>query len=1500
MNVSRTHKLVLAAVALSLAVSFAQPAVFASPVKLSKPKPFNNRPVPVATSTPAPKKTAAVPTASAPTARWKAGTQTVTLPANSGWAHTTSMGLALRSPKTATIAVDALTPAQAKTHGLTGPTFRLRSAQAITGVSIAVDPALLNSVYGANYAARVHWATVPDATGTVTAPAKPLALTTTPSTTAFASPSAPVTSMPSSPSATTNLTSTPMLLTALSGATASDGTGSFAATSLTPASSWQVSTQTGDFAWSYPVRVPPTAAGPSPDIAFNYSSGSVDGETGSTNNQPGSIGDGWSMSGAGYIERSYLACADDTAGGGASTGDECWKSDNATLSFDGHSGTLVKDTTSGAWHLSPDDGTKVEHLTGATNGDNDGEYWLLTTTDGTKYYFGKNRITGWATGNPETQSTWTAPVYGNDSGEPCHGATFAASACTQAWRWNLDYVVDTSGNAELLRYTPETNRYAQNLTDANGTVYTRGGQLSEIDYGLRDGSVYANLATAPQRVQFTTADRCATPGATCDAAHPTNWPDVPWDQSCTAAPCTGKYEPTFFTTKRLDKIQTQVYVAGAYQNVDQYSLTQTFPVPGDGTDAALWLSKISHVGQVGGTITVPDTTFTPFGLQNRAWVADGLAPLIKMRISAITQDTGGTTAINYLPVQCVGTNLPAAAQTNTMRCFPQWWTTSSGTTRLDYFNKFPVASITSDPVTGGGADLPESWTYDYSLGTPAWRYDNSPLIPTAKRTWSVWAGYSRVRVEHGDTGTPSTVQTTDYRFFQGMDGDRAAPAGGNKTASVTATDGTSITDSLWWAGDTREQITTLGVGGSEVGGTITDPYASAVTATDGTNTARFVGTAQIRSRTALSAGGNRNTKIVTTHDAFGRTSTVDDQGDTAIATDNNCTTTTYADNTTAWIRDAQAEVKVVAKACGVAITLPTDAISDTRYSYDGAAFGIAPTVGNQTRVENVKSYTGSTPNWITRETTTYDTLGRVLVDNDALGHGTTTAYTPTGAGATTQSTETNALGWITTTNYNPAWGAETSYIDANSRRTDATYDALGRRVSVWLPGRAQATFPTSPSTSYAYTLTAGHPVAVATTSLTPTGATVTGYALYDGLGRSRQTQTPADGGGDVITDSAYNRAGQVYLTNGEYYSPTSTPSATLIVPTPQSSVPEEHDTLYDAAGRPTADILKSLGTEKWRTTTVYGGDHVDVTPPAGGTATTTYIDARGQTSSLKQYHGATPTGAADTTSYGYDGAGDMTSMTDAAGNQRTWTFDVLGRQTAAHDPNAGNTSVGYDDADRLTSTTDARSVTLAFSYDALDRKTSENLTTTGGTQLAGWTYDTLVGGKGDLTSSTRYVSGSAYVSSIAGYDSADRPTGQSVTIPAAQGALAGTYSSSQTYNVDGSVATQVLPAVAGLPLETLTSSYDSVGNLSSYIGKSDYLGPITYSALSQISETSQIFGAQELDNFNFYDDATGRLTENKAMTTAATNRVVADRTYGYNNAGSITSINDHPDAQPAD
>ncbi|MHB8188576.1 MAG: hypothetical protein ACYDDU_21395, partial [Dermatophilaceae bacterium] len=113
------------------------------------------------------------------------------------------------------------------------------------------------------------------------------------------------------------------------------------------------------------------------------------------------------------------------------------------------------------------------------------------------------------------------------------------------------------------------------------------------------------------------------------------------------------------------------------------------------------------------------------------------------------------------------------------------------------------------------------------------------------------------------------------------------------------------------------------------------------------------------------------------------------------------------------------------------------------------------------------------------------------------------------------------------------------------------------------------------------------------------------------------------------------------------YHPTGVPSGVLLV---QSlTVPSQTRTLYDGAGRKTADVLYTAGVEKWRTSYGNGGDHTDVTPPAGGTATTTFADARGQKTRLLQYHGPTPAGAADTTSYSYNSAGAMSAMTDPAG-----------------------------------------------------------------------------------------------------------------------------------------------------------------------------------------------------------------------------------------------------------
>ena len=246
-------------------------------------------------------------------------------------------------------------------------------------------------------------------------------------------------------------------------ATPEGSTGDFKATSLTSSGSWQTNLNSGNFSWSYPMRVPPVPGGLEPGVDLSYSSQSVDGRVVAQNNQPSWVGEGWNLW-PGFIERSYKGCVDDLGGnnGQTKTGDLCWETDNAASVAGPIQGKLVR-VGEKLWRPETDDGTRVEQVTGAANGDNDGEYWVVTTTDGTRYYFGLNRLPGWSDGKATTNSAWTAPVYGNDASEPCHAATFASSACTQAYRWNLDYVVDVHGNSMSYCYSQETNKYGQNM-----------------------------------------------------------------------------------------------------------------------------------------------------------------------------------------------------------------------------------------------------------------------------------------------------------------------------------------------------------------------------------------------------------------------------------------------------------------------------------------------------------------------------------------------------------------------------------------------------------------------------------------------------------------------------------------------------------------------------------------------------------------------------------------------------------------------------------------------------------------------------------------------------------------------------------------------------------------------------------------------------------------------------------------------------------------------------
>ncbi len=1281
-----------------------------------------------------------------------------------------------------------------------------------------------------------------------------------------------------------------VVLAAAAGASGSSG--SYAATSLAPSSTWTVGLNTGDFQWSYPLRVPPTQGGPAPSLSLDYSSQSVDGRVASTNAQPSWVGEGHDLS-SGFIERRYVSCNDDKAGGNTaslSTGDLCWKNDNATLSLPGHSGELVHDATTGLWRLKDDDGSRMTHAPAATGADT--ASWVLTTSDGTRYYFGLN--TRYSGDTATNSSIWTVPVSGNQSAERCYNAAYASSFCLQPWRWNLSYVVDPHGNTMTYQYTGEINYYGQNNNTTKASYY-RGGYLTGIDFGERAGG--EATTTAPQHVAFTVAERCLPSGTiTCSDAQFTTanaayWPDVPVDRVCTSAEstCANRTTPTFFSRKRVTQVQTQVYSGSAYTPVDTYTLTQDFPDPGDGTSKALRLTKITHTGNVGTAVALPPVTFGYTQLPNRVDPALGPA-MIKYRLNKITSETGGVTGISYRAAECSSSNIPASPSTDNKRCFPVYYAPDGTVTpTLNYFHKYPVDFVTDYDQTTLVATKQTTYAYADTL---AWHYDNNELTPAKFRTYGQARGYSQVTEIVGNPGGPRLA--TQHLFMRGMDGD-TLPGGTTRSVSITDSRGEVLADSDRLAGFEREMITLNGVGGPEVNSTVNDPWISAATATNGSVQALMLRTANVRSREAVSTGGFRNTETRTTYDdTYGDPTQVEDLGDTSLSTDDRCSRYDYTRNTSSYLVSLISHTETVSVACNVTPTRPADIITDSRSYFDDATtFGATPTRGLLVRKDEMSDWTTG-PVYVTREQYIYDGNGRTTASYDGLNRLTTTSYTPAAGGPVTQVKEIQdpaGKAFTSTTNLNAAWGTPDSQLDLNNRRTELTYDGLGRITAAWMPDRSKAGGATATAT-FAYSLSQSAPTYVTTNEVRNDGTYTRNISILDGLLRPRQTQSTAlDGTGNrVITDTIYDERGLVTKQNGPYYT-TGAPAGTIFQPTGDGAIPTQTVTNYDGVGRPTLNIFYSNAVEKWRSSISYDGDVTAVTPPPGGTASSTYTDVRGRLSEKRVYAGATPTGTFDSTRYSYTPADQLATVKDPQNNIWTYTYDRLGRRIQANDPDKGVSSSVYDNADQLVTSTNANSQSQTWAYDVIGRRTTQYDGPNSNAPItAKWTYDSKA--LGQVDTATRSVNGADYTTTVNGYDVDYKPTGYSLTIPAIEGALAGTYTTNLLYWADGSVQRMGLPAVTGLPAETLTYGYDTLGQPKTLAGVGSYVAGATY---SPYGETTQLTMGNTVNYSNyqtfFYDQATRRLNEIKVDRQNLPG--AADYNLTYDPAGNVTSMGDN-------
>ncbi|WP_246563988.1 polymorphic toxin-type HINT domain-containing protein [Streptomyces roseirectus] len=1328
--------------------------------------------------------------------------------------------------------------------------------------------------------------------------------------------------------------------------TGSSTSGDFTATPLLSSGSWSAGSSSGAFTYGYQVQVPESAGGLTPKVSLGYSSQSVDGRTSATNNQASWIGDGWDYN-PGSITRSYATCREDSKKAGSNnkthrTSDLCWGSNNATLSLGGTTTELVWDQ--GKWTTANGDGAVVQQIRDDStgNGAHKGEYWIVTTRDGTKYHFGLHKLPGAPSGTV-TDSVLTVPVYGNHDGEDCYQSEWKNSACTQGWRWNLDYVEDVHGNAMSLWWKKEQNFYARNFNFKAPVEYDRGAWLDRIEYGQRnvEKSIFRTPATS--RVLFHVEERCLPKYGVCSEADFTDkdpgkyriWYDTPADLRCASGKKCWNAGPSFWTRKRLTTITTETQrVAGSTDRrpVDKYTLTHDFPTLLTGPNTALWLESVQRTGYEpgGASITLNAVRFehNQEDMPNRV-KTDAAPGFSRLRIGRVINEYGGETVVTYKTPEgdCkTGTGLPgkddkAALKANTRLCYPTYWHPDPEVEDIDWFHKYVVDTIEELPNVDGAFATRTAYAYKNA----GWRLAEAEFTKKATRTYSQFAGFEQTTVITG-TDAPSIGSKRSKavtRFFRGL---------GDDVPVKDITGAEIAKDREPFAGRIAEELTY-----SEATDADTDWLSRSVTVPEATVLAtrqRDDGLSPLRAwrvtepeeiaytRSSGTGDDKRTLRVVrstTTYEpTHGLPTLVESLGDTGKPDDESCTKLEYVHQTGKNLIGLTKQVLISPTTCAAADFADLSTLSGaTRTAYDGQSYGaalLADTLGEASQTWSLKGDgTGFQPNGRTE----FDAIGRVVKQTDPDGNAGTIRYEPP-TGQVFKVTETNAVGHTQVQELEPGRGTSLRTTDANGHTSEAKYDALGRLVEAWGAGR-------TPSASAVPDFRAVYTIPVPNAQREETKPPyVTAYTrghenrveksvtLYDGLGRERQTQEEADGGGHLITDTLYNSSGEIWQTNNAYFTLEAKPGE-LFTPLADTVVPNITRYTYDGLGRVLAETpvlkVKSKSGEatsepvpERATRYKYGEDWSEVVNPQGTSSYRVFTDALGRTSRLDTFNPQAPQGFTST-KYTYDRHGRLSSASNSAESTQawTWTYDHRGRRITATDPDTGTTRTEYDHLDRPLKTITQRA-TVWNGYDVLSRPTEQRLNDDKGTLLASFDYDKAPGGKGMPYSATRYTGGEAYTQKVEGYTKDYQPTATTLTLPQSlkdAWGLDTTYKYDYTYTDTGALEQSTLPKAGRFDAETLVVRYNENGKPLSVSGKDWYGAETVYDVHGQVLRST--LGAQPYRVWTsaLYDEGSGELTEQSVHREKSDDKaivggtLVSRRTYAYDPSGNVTAIREN-------
>ncbi len=541
----------------------------------------------------------------------------------------------------------------------------------------------------------------------------------------------------------------------------------------------------------------------------------------------------------------------------------------------------------------------------------------------------------------------------------------------------------------------------------------------------------------------------------------------------------------------------------------------------------------------------------------------------------------------------------------------------------------------------------------------------------------------------------------------------------------------------------------------------------------------------------------KNTKVVRTIDNFGNTTHLENYGNNGIAADDTTTVRFFAENTTAFIVDQpSAEIVYAGQDTSAAGTI----LAQTRYSYDGQAYGTPPLDGDLTTLARQRDL--PTLAWAT-ETRDYDSFGNVIAVVGEDLQRTEYDYHPTYHTfvVATRLPRYFALGadpadtrFQTTTAWNVVCGKPATDTDVNLQQTIYTYDALCRPKRTDMPGGDFAEN---------FYVSVGTPTAQNTRTVRkgPAGQTnIWSEVYYDGVRPHlpHAVQGPRRHG--------RRRHPRRHRLHGAW--PDRPPDRTIqesdpgIVATNTATYPWV-GFLYDALDRETRQT-NADGTQQntlYLTSTATGGfDAIQVTDEIGRKALV-HRDAFGREVLRQRQNGA---GFANTT-ITLDRLGRVTGVTDPKGSLWVNTYDSLGQRLSATDPDLGTWSYTYDLSGRLLTRTDARGRVIQFTYDQLDRVKSKQFSGTPTDDIANIYDETRAGAfnTGRLTTTANTVASIAY-----DYDLAGRTVRERTTVDPNLPTQA-IYALQATYDEAGRLLSRTFPdgqVVGGL-------TYDGAGRL---------------------------------------------------------------------------------------